>query len=41
MTEYYSKWRKQWVEFTDSFGNKRTPNQQEVKELLKYNYKLR
>lgn len=41
ITQYFSKWRKCWVDFTDHFGNKRTPNEQEIKELIKYKYKLR
>lgn len=41
ITQYFSKWRKCWVDFTDFFGNKRTPNEQEIKELIKYKYKLR
>jgi len=41
ITEYYSKWKKEWVKFTDSFGNYRIPNSVEIKELKKYNYQLR
>ena len=41
ITQYFSKWKKCWVFFYDGFGNKRTPNDHEVKELLKYKYKLR
>ena len=41
ITQYYSKWRKCWVYFTDMFGNKRIPNNEEVKQLLKYKYKLK
>ena len=41
ITQYLSKWRKCWVDFTDHFGNKRTPNEQEIKELIKYKYQLR
>lgn len=41
ITQYFSKHRKCWVNFTDHFGNKRTPNVQEIKELIKYKYQLR
>ena len=41
ITQYFSKWRECWVDFTDAFGNKRTPNLQEIKEFLEYKYQLR
>lgn len=34
-TEYFSKWRNEWVKF------KRPPTEGEVIQLKKYNYKLR
>lgn len=41
ITQYYSKWRKCWVFFTDSLGNKYKPNKAVVKEFNKFKYKLR
>ena len=40
-TQYFSKWRGCWVFFTDSLGNKYTPNTAEVNEFLKFNYKIK
>jgi len=41
ITQYYSKWRKCWVNFKDSLKNDRIPNEVEIKEMRKFNYKLR
>lgn len=41
ITQYFSKWQNCWVDFTDHFGNKKIPNEQEIKELIKYKYQLR
>ena len=41
ITQYFSKWRKCWVDFTDDLGNKRNPTDGEVKQLIKYKYRLR
>ena len=35
MYEYFSKWRRQWIQFTTQ------PTEQEFRELLKYNYNVR
>lgn len=40
-TQYFSKWRGIWVNFKDGFGNNRVANPQDVKEMEKFNYKLR
>jgi len=40
-TQYFSKWRKCWVFFTDRFGNKRVPNKIEIKNLIRYQYQLK
>jgi len=40
-TQYYSKWRKCWVDFVNRFGNRYHPNEEEIKELKKHGYKLR
>ena len=41
ITQYFSKWQKCWVYFTDSLGNRYEPNNAEIKEHLKFKYKLR
>ena len=41
ITQYFSKWQKCWVYFTDSLGNKYKPNEAEIKEFLKFKYKLK
>ena len=41
ITQLFSKWRKEWVYFSDSFGNKYTPNESEINEMKKFYYKLR
>lgn len=41
ITQYFSKWRSEWVYFSDDMGKKYTPNDAEIKEHLKYEYKLR
>ena len=41
MSQYFSKWENEWVDFSDSFGNPYNPNEIEIKEMLKYKYKLR
>jgi phage pi2 protein 07 len=41
ITQYFSKWRKCWVFFSDGKGNKYPPNESELKEFIKYKYKLR
>ena len=41
ITQYFSKWRKCWVFFTDRHGNKYMPNNGELNEYRKYNYKLK
>jgi hypothetical protein len=40
-TQYFSKWRKQWIMFTDKKGNQRTPHQTEIDALKKFHYKLK
>lgn len=41
ITQYYSKWRNEWVEFKNVFGNSYIPNEIEIKEMLKFHYQLR
>ena len=41
ITQYFSKHRKEWVEFKDRHGYSYKPNKAEIEEYLKYNYKLR
>ena len=41
ITQYYSKWRKCWVYFTDGFGNRFSPNKSEIYSMKKYKYKLK
>jgi len=40
-TEYFSKWRKEWIKNTDRFGNEIPLTEWEAKEMKKYFYKLR
>lgn len=41
ITQYFSKWQKCWVYFTNNLGNKYNPNKAEIKEYLKFKYQLR
>jgi len=41
ITQYFSKWKKCWVYFKDGLDNKYKPNESEIKEHLKFKYKLR
>ena len=41
ITQYFSKWQKCWVYFKDNSGNKKKPNKAEIKEHLKFKYKLK
>ncbi len=41
ITQYFSKWRRCWVNFEDMSGNIYSPNEAEIKEYLKFKYKLR
>jgi hypothetical protein len=41
ITQYYSKWKKCWVYFMDSLGNKYMPNEAEIKEFIRFKYLLK
>jgi len=41
ITQYYSKWRRKWCLFKDSFGSPYTPNESEIQEMIKFGYKLK
>jgi hypothetical protein len=41
VTQYYSKWRKCWVHFSDRYGVKYLPNKEEIAQFKKHGYKLR
>lgn len=41
ITQYYSKWRKCWVNFENSFGVPYKPNKEEIKKMKEFHYKLR